>query len=176
MRRTTVILSSVGGLIILLVAGWFIYQQWSSRHEVPVTPSPSQQQPTTTTTPTTTPESPKTMTFVSPKGVTTTLDNWTTNKILTSPATITGTVPGNWSFEASFPIEVLDASNGSLVKTPAHLTGDWMTTQPVPFTVTLTFAQPASATGILRLHKDNPSGMATNDDMVDVPVRFSAAQ
>jgi hypothetical protein len=175
MRRTTVILSSIGGLLILLIAGWFMYQRWSTYSEAPATTTPSQQ-PTTTTTPTVTPESPRKMTFVSPKGVTITLDNWTTNKMLTSPATITGTVPGNWSFEASFPVEVLDASNGSLVKTPAHLTGDWMTTQQVPFTVTLTFTAPSSGTGVVRLHKDNPSGMATNDDTVDVPVRFGAAQ
>lgn len=170
MRRTTILLSTIGGLCLLLILGWWVYQSWTDRQE-----STSQPQPVMPSTPDKTPPviKPMTMTFTSPKGVGVTLDNWTPTMHVRSPLTVTGTIPGNWSFEASFPVELLDVSGKTLIKTPAHLTGDWMTTQPVPFTVTLSFTQ-LSGAGILRLHKDNPSGLPANDDIIDIPVQYDS--
>jgi hypothetical protein len=62
----------------------------------------------------------------------------------------------------------------SLAKEPAHLTGDWMTSEYVPFTVTLSFNQAQQAqVGKLVLHKDNPSGLQSNDDEVTIPVQIA---
>jgi hypothetical protein len=70
-------------------------------------------------------------------------------------------------------VVVLKNSDGSVLsKTPARLTGDWMTTNYVPFTVTLNFDKPVSSTGTLILQKDNPSGDPSKDDSVQIPVTF----
>ncbi len=116
---------------------------------------------------------PSTHTYTSQGGIAIQLDDWIDQKVITSPATITGKVPGNWSFEASFPIELQTSEGHSLVKAPATLTGNWMTTDLVSFTATLSF-DPTSAgdTGYLILHKDNPSDLAENDDSVHIEIHY----
>lgn len=89
-----------------------------------------------------------------------------------SPLTITGRARGNWYFEASFPVRLLDGNGVELAIKPAQAIGDWMTAEYVPFSVTLTFAQPMTATGTLILQKDNPSGLPEHDDSVSIPVTF----
>lgn len=90
----------------------------------------------------------------------------------TSPMTVTGTARGGWYFEASFPVELRDANNSLLASSVAQAQGDWMTTNYVPFTTTLTFGTPTTATGTLILKKDNPSGMPQNDNQLVIPVQF----
>jgi hypothetical protein len=94
------------------------------------------------------------------------------NAKVASPLTVTGQARGNWYFEASFPVKLYDANGTLLAQKPAQAQGDWMTTNFVPFTVTLTFAKPATATGVLVLEKDNPSGLPQNDDKIEIPVTF----
>jgi hypothetical protein len=92
---------------------------------------------------------------------------------VTSPLTVTGQARGNWYFEATFPIILEDAAGNVLVQTPARAQSDWMTTDFVPFTVTLTFTSPgAGMHGTLILKKDNPSGLPQYDDSRQVPVVF----
>ncbi len=91
---------------------------------------------------------------------------------ITSPLTITGRARGTWYFEASFPVRLLDANGKELVIAPAQAQGDWMTTEYVPFSVTLTFVKPTTPTGTLILQKDNPSGLPENEDSVSIPVTF----
>lgn len=98
------------------------------------------------------------------------------NQIVTSPLTVEGTARGYWYFEASFPVELLDGNGKRLAQGPATARTDWMTTEFVPFSITLTFAQPTTATGTLILHKDNPSGLPENDDELRIPVRFSTSE
>lgn len=118
-------------------------------------------------------EKSATMEFTSPKGVVVRLYDWTKQKTLTSPAVVTGEIPGNWSFEATFPVAIADGTGKTLTQTPARLQGDWMTTNYVPFSVTLTFTSPTmSKVGTLILHKDNPSGLSKNDDTITVPITF----
>ena len=58
--------------------------------------------------------------------------------------TITGKARGNWYFEASAPVELKDASGAVIAQSHIEATSDWMTTDFVPFTTTLSFpAQPA---------------------------------
>ena len=94
------------------------------------------------------------------------------NSLITSPLTVTGNARGMWYFEASFPVEILDGNNSRLAVTPAQAQGDWMTENFVPFSVTLNFKQPTTATGTLVLHKDNPSGDPSKEDSLRIPIRF----
>jgi hypothetical protein len=108
-----------------------------------------------------------------------TLSNPLANAVITSPLTLTGEA-GGWYFEGSFPVEVVDASGNIIVQGQATATGDWMTTDFVPFTASLTFTNPYTAgdpeaekAGKIILRKDNPSGLPENDDSFEVPIRFA---
>lgn len=111
-------------------------------------------------------------TYVSAKGVSITLYRPDSNATVSSPLAVIGEVPGSWSFEASFPVQLLDGSGHLLARTSGHLLGNWMTGQPVPFSAQLTYTAKPSGDGSLVLLKDNPSGLAANDDSVTIPVRF----
>ncbi len=89
-----------------------------------------------------------------------------------SPLVVTGEARGMWYFEASFPVELVDAKGKIIAVVPAQAQGEWMTENFVPFRATLTFtAQPPGA-GTLILRKDNPSGLPEHDAELRVPVRF----
>lgn len=94
------------------------------------------------------------------------------NAQIQSPLTVTGQAKGPWYFEASFPIILLDGNNNQIAQTNAQATSDWMTTNFVPFTATLTFSTPSTPTGTLVLKKSNPSGEPQNDDQITIPVTF----
>jgi len=93
---------------------------------------------------------------------------------VTSPLKVTGRARGTWYFEASFPVELKDMNGQQLALAPAQALSDWMTTDWVPFEVTLVFSVTATTTesGTLILHKDNPSGEPQNDDFRSVPVKL----
>lgn len=91
---------------------------------------------------------------------------------VSSPLTITGAVRGNWSFEGSFPISLINSAGTVVASGIATLQGDWMTTNFVTFTATLTYSTTPTGIGSLHLQKDNPSGEADKDDSVDVPITF----
>lgn len=95
------------------------------------------------------------------------------NESVASPLTITGQARGSWYFEASFPVKLVDANGNILDQQPAQAQGEWMTTEFVPFEVTLTFARPATSTGTLILEKDNPSGLPENDNRLEIPISFN---
>ena len=94
------------------------------------------------------------------------------NSLVKSPLKITGRARGNWFFEASFPVQLLDQKGTVLAQTTGQAQGDWMTTDLVPFTAELTFAVPTGNTGQLVLNKDNPSGLPQNDAKLIIPIRF----
>ncbi len=96
----------------------------------------------------------------------------TTGQVIKSPIIITGEARGNWYFEASFPVRILDANNKVLAAKPAQALSDWMTTDFVPFSVKLEFIAPTTDTGFLVLAKDNPSGLPEHDDEFRIPIRF----
>lgn len=92
---------------------------------------------------------------------------------VTSPVTITGEARGPWYFEASFPIEVRNASGVVIVQTYGEAQGEWMTEAFVPFRATVTYPpQPSGSTGTLVLRNDNPSGDPARDKSVEIPVVF----
>jgi hypothetical protein len=82
---------------------------------------------------------------------------------------VTGSAPGPWYFEASFPLEVRDAQGVLVIRTFAQAQGEWMTTEDVPFRATVSvgdFKGPAT----LILKRDDPSGLPENDASVSVPI------
>ena len=100
--------------------------------------------------------------------------------LIENGVTVAGRARGNWYFEGSFPIELVNASGTVIAQGVATAEGEWMTTEFVPFTTTLEFQNPytegaaeALKQGILRLKRDNPSGMPEHDDSLDIPVRFA---
>jgi hypothetical protein len=84
---------------------------------------------------------------------------------------LTGEVRGNWYFEASFPVELRNASGTPFWTGVAQAQSDWMTVNFVPFSLVLNytpFGTPTPATLVLK--KDNPSGEPINDDELLIPV------
>ncbi|HPA25400.1 MAG TPA: Gmad2 immunoglobulin-like domain-containing protein [bacterium] len=93
------------------------------------------------------------------------------NAEVSSPLNISGQARGNWFFEASFPVSLVDENNNILASGLATAEGDWMTEDFVPFQAELNFSlKTASTTGYLLLKKDNPSGLKQNDDFLKLPV------
>jgi hypothetical protein len=87
--------------------------------------------------------------------------------------TVSGKARGSWYFEATFPIELIDANGKILAQSAGHAESDWTTTDFVPFSVTLSFpAQPAGSHGTLVLTNDNPSGDPAKQKELDIPVGF----
>jgi len=84
--------------------------------------------------------------------------------------TVTGEAPGNWYFEASFPVQVYDKDNNKLAGIPAQALSDWMTTGQVQFKADITLDGTYHGSATLVLLKDNPSGLPENDDSVSIPI------
>jgi hypothetical protein len=100
------------------------------------------------------------------------VDSPVVNATVADPLTITGQARGNWYFEASFPVKLIDANGVILGQGPVQATGDWMTTEFVPFKGSLTYKNPTTNTGTLIVHNDNPSGDPAKDKELRIPVRF----
>ena len=95
------------------------------------------------------------------------------NQEISTPVVIKGQARGNWFFEASFPVEVLDDKQFVIGTGIAKSMEDWMTEDFVPFEATIDFARPLSKQGFLVLKKDNPSGDAQYDDQLIIPISFN---
>src|SRR3989304_192674 len=80
---------------------------------------------------------------------------------ISSPLVVKGRARGTWFFEASFPVIIKDSDGNVLAAVPAQAQGEWMTTDWVPFEVTVEFEADTtvSSRGALILQKDNPSGL-----------------
>lgn len=143
--------------VLVVIAGFVIYF-WQIRPVVapePTTPlSDKQTSPATQTS--------ELITITSPAP----------NQQITSPLKITGQARGNWFFEASAPVELIDANGNKIAQGNITTNGEWMTAEFVPFSATLTFNKPTTASGKLIFRKDNPSGLPENDDQIEIPIKF----
>ncbi len=83
---------------------------------------------------------------------------------------ILGEARGNWYFEASFPVTILDKNGKVLVQTYATALGEWMTENFVPFRAEIEVPQSYIGPATLILSKDNPSGLPENDASVSFPI------
>jgi len=95
-------------------------------------------------------------------------------QVISNPVVVKGKARGNWYFEASFPARLIDANGKVLGTMSIQATGNWMTTEFVPFTATLDFTTPSTKTGTLILQKNNPSGLPENDNELRIPITFTA--
>ena len=98
------------------------------------------------------------------------------NASITSPVIIEGRARGNWFFEASFPVRIVDANGRTLGSGAAQAQGNWMTTEFVPFRIVLDYSVPTTTRGTLILEKDNPSGLRENARELRIPIVFGAQQ
>ncbi len=99
------------------------------------------------------------------------------NEIISSPLIIKGKARGNWFFEASFPVVLVNWDGLIIAQGIATAKSDWMTSEFVPFEVALEFKKPASIKGVVNrgsliLKKDNPSGLPKYDDALEIPILF----
>ncbi|MCF7865277.1 MAG: DM13 domain-containing protein [Candidatus Pacebacteria bacterium] len=87
---------------------------------------------------------------------------------------VIGKARGNWFFEASFPVEVLDKNGKILAIGIAHTINgeDWMTTNFVNFKADIKVPQSYIGPATLVLKKDNPSGLAEHDASVLFPINI----
>ena len=95
---------------------------------------------------------------------------------ITSPVTVTGKARGNWFFEASFPITVVNWDGLIIGEGIATANGEWMTTEFVPFTAQISYSFATDTPydrGAIILKKDNPSGLPEYDDAREIPIIFS---
>lgn len=85
---------------------------------------------------------------------------------------VIGKARGNWFFEASFPIEVLDKSGKSLAIGIAQPRNgeDWMTINFVNFKSDIKIPQSYIGPATLILRKDNPSGLPEHDASISFPI------
>lgn len=93
-------------------------------------------------------------------------------KDIESPVIISGIARGNWYFEASFPVEILDEDRTILGTGIAQAQGEWMTTDYVPFRGEIIFKKPKGKNGFMVFKKDNPSGLPEHDDSLEIPIKF----
>lgn len=117
-------------------------------------------------------ESPWTGELTSEGGVPIMLDAPEGDSVVSSPLEVRGSVPGSWSFEADFGLEVRDASGAVIGESYATLQDDWMTEDMVEFLGTIEFSMPETETGTLALIKSNPADDRSLDDEVAIPIRF----
>jgi len=87
---------------------------------------------------------------------------------------VIGKARGNWFFEASFPIKLLDKDGNLLYTAIAQAEGDWMTTDFVPFRAEVHAPVSYIGQATLVLEKDNPSGLPEHDDSIsfDIVVEY----
>ncbi len=85
---------------------------------------------------------------------------------------VRGKARGNWYFEASFPVQVLDKDGKVLFSGPAQAQGEWMTTNFVPFIANVKVPDSYIGPATLILKKDNPSGLPQNEASVSFPINI----
>ncbi len=155
--------------VAAVIAGaWYLYHTQSGSSYV---------SPTATTTPTTT--STTTAPTTRDVGKPATADDIVVTlpkegDSISSPVTVTGRARGTWFFEASAPVVVIDTTGKTIGQGHIEATGDWMTTEFVPFSGSIFFAHATGTptTGAIVFLNDNPSGQASTSMFTVVPVAF----
>ncbi len=98
------------------------------------------------------------------------------NQAVNSPLTVEGQARGNWFFEASFPVELIDDQGNILGQSYVQAQSDWMTEKFVPFKGEINYQATATTTGKLILKNDNPSGLPEYDKRIEMPVVINPSQ
>jgi hypothetical protein len=99
------------------------------------------------------------------------VNNIKDNQIVSNPIIIKGKARGNWFFEASFPVQLVDTDGNIMATAVAQAESDWMTTDFVNFTATLNYVKSTSTDrALIVLSNDNPSGNPELDRSILIPV------
>lgn len=87
---------------------------------------------------------------------------------------IIGKAKGNWFFEASAPVSIVNEKNEVLITFPMTAQGEWMTTNLVPFSAVIPpFDTKGAVSGAIVFRNDNPAGPEEGRNyMFSLPVRF----
>jgi hypothetical protein len=98
------------------------------------------------------------------------------NNRINPKQTITGTVPGTWFFEGSFPVYLKTSSGETFTTVIAKTNEDWMVTKNVSFSVTLPDEFSYSGIGTLLFTQDDPSDGESGREIQQkiVPVIFES--
>ena len=105
------------------------------------------------------------------------VNNLYSGDTISSPLIIKGKAVGNWFFEATAPVEIVNYNgdiigNGYIQVDEGY---DWMTTEMVPFTGTIAFNFDNFGmykNGKIILKKSNPSGEVKFDDSLEININF----
>jgi hypothetical protein len=93
------------------------------------------------------------------------------NQTVTSPIHINGTVQGNWFFEGTFPVELIDSNGDVIGSTTATTDGDWATTSDVYFSADISYRNATTTDrAFLLLENDNPSGDPAHLEQKFIPL------
>lgn len=83
---------------------------------------------------------------------------------------VKGEAPGNWYFEASFPVKVIDPQGNTLANSYGQAQSEWMTTDQVPFIAEVKIEKAYTGPATVIIMKDNPSGLPEHDDSIDFQI------
>lgn len=99
---------------------------------------------------------------------------------ISSPLVVEGVARGQWYFEATFPIILVDWDGKIVAESYAEAQSDWMTENFVPYKGVINFESPYKKgdpdfmkRGVIILQKSNPSGLPQNDAATEIPVVFN---
>ncbi|HRX43629.1 MAG TPA: GerMN domain-containing protein [Candidatus Dojkabacteria bacterium] len=107
---------------------------------------------------------------LSEKGQKIYLENIKSGDTIDMGSEIKGEVSGNWFFEGSFPVRVLNIQ-GEVVSTFVATTyDDWMNETTVPFSVIIDFPLEQEGAYVLQFEKSNPSGLDDNSDTAKIAI------
>lgn len=106
----------------------------------------------------------------SEKGVIVTIEEPALGAKVSSPLTVSGSVPGFWTHEGQFTVRLLGPNGDVLASQSVAVDGDWMTEELLPFTASLAYDASVSGRGSVELVRANPSDLPENADSVFIPV------
>ncbi|MEK7540321.1 MAG: Gmad2 immunoglobulin-like domain-containing protein [Patescibacteria group bacterium] len=86
------------------------------------------------------------------------------NSQVTTPIAVSGTAPGTWFFEGSFPVRLEDLQGNILTQTYTQAQGEWMTEGPVEFTSSVEYSVSEETSAVLVFQPDDPSGLGVTEE------------
>ena len=107
---------------------------------------------------------------LSDKGQKIYLENIKSGDTIDMGSEIKGEVSGNWFFEGSFPVRVLNIQGEVISSLFAEAKSDWMTEDQVPFSVIIDFPLEEEGAFVLQFEKSNPSGLDENSDIAKIAI------
>lgn len=153
----------LGLFILIILLGFVAYRFiFVSENEIPAQPTPAP-----TVIPTQTAEDDIYRIF-SKKGSEIQITRPTSFDSISSPLVIEGKARGNWFFEGSFPVRIVDMQGNLIAEVPAQSTEDWMTQDWVNFKTRIEFGVIQNTPAKIIFAVDNPSGLPENDDQAEI--------